>query len=163
MRPDFCVSARGDVALRIWGKMKGMAVDLAGLKARYPGAETYRFGDSAALSDALLALVRAGKKRATCTAEAEIGVSEVLPEVGRCDVVLDFDDVPQLVTRTLELVRVRFCDMTEEMALMEGEDETLAGWRAGHERYYRRAGIFAPDMGLIWERFEVVEDLGGDS
>jgi uncharacterized protein YhfF len=163
VRPDFCVSARGDVALRIWGKMKGMAVDLAGLKARYPGAETYRFGDSAALSDALLALVRAGKKRATCTAEAEIGVSEVLPEVGRCDVVLDFDNVPQLVTRTLELVRVRFCDMTEEMALMEGEDETLAGWRAGHERYYRRAGIFAPDMGLIWERFEVVEDLGGDS
>jgi uncharacterized protein YhfF len=163
VRPDFCVSARGDVALRIWGKMKGMAVDLAGLKARYPGAETYRFGDSAALSDALLALVRAGKKRATCTAEAEIGVSAVLPEVGRCDVVLDFDDVPQLVTRTLELVRVRFCDMTEEMAKMEGEDETLAGWRAGHERYYRRAGIFAPDMGLIWERFEVVEDLGGDS
>lgn len=135
-------------------------VSLAELEARYPGAETYRFGDSAALSDALLALVRAGKKRATCTAEAELGVSEVMPVVGRCDVVLDFDDVPQLVTRTMELVRVRFCDMTEEMALMEGEDETLAGWRAGHERYYRRAGIFAPDMGLIWERFEVVEDLG---
>ena len=135
-------------------------VSLADLRVRYPGAETYRFGDHAALSDALLALVRAGRKRATCTAEAELGVSEVMPVVGRCDIVLDFDDVPQLVTRTLELVRVRFCDMTEEMALMEGEDETLAGWRAGHERYYRRAGIFAPDMGLIWERFEVVEDLG---
>ena len=135
-------------------------VSLTEVTARYPGAETYRFGDSRALSDALLALVRSGRKRATCTAEAEVGVSEVLPEVGRCDIVLDFDDVPQLVTRTLELRRVRFCDMTEEMALMEGEDETLAGWREGHERYYRRAGIFAPDMGLIWERFEVIEDLG---
>lgn len=136
-------------------------VSLADLKARYPGAETYRFGDSAALSDTLLALVRAGRKRATCTAEAELGLSEVMPEVGRCDIVLDFDAIPQLVTRTLELVRLRFCDMTEEMALMEGEDETLDAWRAGHERYYRRAGIFAPDMGLIWERFEVVEDLRG--
>jgi len=135
-------------------------VSLAELKARYPGAETYRFGDGAALSDALLALVRAGRKRATCTAEAELGISEAMPMVGRCDIVLDFHDVPQLVTRTLELARVRFCDMTEEMALMEGEDKTLADWRAGHERYYRRAGIFAPDMGLIWERFEVVEDLG---
>jgi uncharacterized protein YhfF len=142
--------------------MKAMGATLDELRARYPGAQTYRFGDSPALSDALLALVRAGKKRATCTAEAEIGVSEVLPEVGRCDIVLDFDDVPQLVTRTLELVRLRFCDMTEEMALMEGEDEDLAGWRDGHERYYRRAGIFAPEMGLIWERFELVEDLVQD-
>jgi len=137
-----------------------MGATLDQLKARHPGAETYRFGDSAALSDELLALVRAGRKRATCTAEAEIGVSEVLPEVGRCDIVLDFDDVPPLVTRTLALVRVRFCDMTEEMALMEGEDETPEGWRDGHERHYRRAGIFAPDMELIRERFEVVEDLG---
>jgi uncharacterized protein YhfF len=139
-------------------------VTVEALKARYPGAETYRFGDSPALSDALLALVRAGKKRATCTAEAELGVTEAMPEVGRCDIVLDFDDVPQLVTRTLELIRVRFCDMTEAMALMEGEDESLADWRAGHERYYRRAGIFDTEMGLIWERFEVVEDVarGGD-
>ena len=49
------------------------------LKLRYPGAETYRFGDSPALSDSLLALVRTGRKRATCTAMAEIGVSEALP------------------------------------------------------------------------------------
>ncbi len=131
--------------------------------ARYPGAETYRFGDSAALSDALLALVRAGRKRATCTAVSELGVSEVMPVVGRRDIVLDFADVPQLVTETLGLVEVRFCDMTEVMALAEGEDETLDGWKAGHERYYRRQGIFDPEMMLIWERFEVVEDFAKDA
>jgi hypothetical protein len=75
-----------------------MGATLDELKARHPAAETYRLGDSALLSDELLALVQAGRKRATCTAEAEIGVSEVLPEVGRCDIVLDFDGVPQLVT-----------------------------------------------------------------
>jgi uncharacterized protein YhfF len=136
-------------------------VTLEEVKERYPEAETYRFGDSAALSDQLLALVRAGKKRATCTAVAELGLSEAMPEVGRRDIVLDYDDVPQLVTETLELREVRFCEMSEDMALAEGEDETLAGWRQGHEAYYRRAGIFAPDMALIWERFEVVEDFGG--
>jgi uncharacterized protein YhfF len=132
---------------------------LAELHRRHPDAETYRFGDGAESCAALMALVRSGKKRATCTAEAEIAAGEASPVVGRCDIALDFDGAPQLVTRTLELRRVRFCDMTEEMALMEGEDESLEDWRAGHERYYRRAGIFAPDMGLIWERFEVVEDV----
>jgi uncharacterized protein YhfF len=139
--------------------MKDAGVTVEELKARYAGAVTYRFGDSAALCDELLALVRAGRKRATCTALAEVAEGETPPEEGRCDIAMDFDGRPQLVTRTVELRRVRFCDMTEEMALMEGEDEDLAGWRDGHERYYRRAGIFAPDMDLIWERFEVVEDL----
>jgi uncharacterized protein YhfF len=129
------------------------------LRQRYPGTVSYRFGDTPEVCAALLALVRSGKKRATCLAEAEVAAGEAPPEVGRCDISEDFDGVPQVVTRTLELRRVRFCDMTEEMALMEGEDADLAGWRDGHERYYRRAGIFTPDMWLIWERFEVVEDL----
>jgi len=130
---------------------------------RYPGAVTFRFGDGPELSSELIALVRAGRKRATCSAEAEIAAGEAAPEVGRCDIVLDFADVPQLVVRTQDLRPVRFCDMTEEMALMEGEDDDLAGWRAGHEAYYRRLGIFDPEMGLIWERFELVEDLAPEA
>lgn len=137
--------------------------DLARLMARFPGAVTFRFGDGPELSSKLLALVRAGRKRATCSAEAEIAAGETPPEVGRCDIVLDFDDVPQLVVRTEELRRTRYCDMTEEMALLEGEDADLAGWRTGHEAYYRRLGIFDPEMGLIWERFEVVEDLSPET
>jgi uncharacterized protein YhfF len=42
--------------------------DIAALKARYPGAETFTFGDSRELSDRLVSLIRAGKKRATCGA-----------------------------------------------------------------------------------------------
>ena len=78
------------------------------------------------------------------------------------DIAVDFDDVPQLVTRTMELRLVRYCDMTEPLALMEGETETLQDWREGHERYFKRQGIFDPEMELIWERFDVVEDLGSD-
>ncbi len=131
------------------------------LQSRYPGAATYVFGDSARLSAELLALVRSGAKRATCCAVADVTAGrEALPGIGRHDIATTFDGRPALVTRTVELRLVRFCDMREEMALAEGEDETLAGWREGHERYYRRAGIFDPEMELIWERFDVVEDLG---
>ena len=49
--------------------------------------------------------------------------------------------------------------MTEAMALAEGEDDSLESWRKEHRRYYERQGIFAEDMPLIWERFEVVEDF----
>ena len=38
---------------------------LEDIKARYPGAETFKFGDNRVLCDALLALVRAGKKTAS--------------------------------------------------------------------------------------------------
>lgn len=135
-------------------------MSLAALRQRYPGAEPYVFGDSARLSGELLVLVRSGRKRATCLSMAEVVGGEAVPQIGRCDIATTFDGRPALVNRTLELRLVRFCDMTEEMALAEGEDETLAGWRAGHERYYRRLGVFDPEMELIWERFEVVEDLG---
>lgn len=130
------------------------------LRARYPGAESYVFGDGARLSAELLGLVRAGAKRATCLSMAEVARGAAVPQIGRCDIATTFDGRPALVNRTMELRIVRFCDMTEAMALAEGEDETLEGWRAGHERYYRRLGVFDPQMELIWERFEVIEDLG---
>lgn len=133
---------------------------LEAVRKRYPGAETYVFGDSARLSAQLLALVRTGKKRATCSTWAEIAGGEAVPQIGRCDIATTFDGRPALVTRTMELCVVRYCDMTEEMALAEGENEDLAGWQEDHGRYYRRLGIFKPEMELIWERFEVIEDFG---
>lgn len=133
---------------------------IAELQARYRGAEPYHFGDSARLSGELLALVRQGLKRATCTTLAEVAAGEAIPHIGRYDIATTFDGRPALIDRTVELRLVRFCDMTEAMALAEGEDDTLDGWREGHKRYYRRLGVFDQQMELIWERFEVVEDLG---
>ena len=65
-----------------------------------------------------------------------------------------------LVAETRDLRGVRFCKMTRATALVEGEDETRDSWRDGHEREDRRAGIFDPEMVLIWERSVVIEDLG---
>ena len=133
---------------------------LDALRVRYPQAEVFRFGDTPELVAELTALVRSGKKRATCSALADIVAGrQARPVVGRRDIALGADGAPALVIETVELRETTWEEMTEEMALAEGEDDSLEGWRAGHQRYYTRQGIFAPDMGLIWERFKLVEDL----
>jgi len=128
--------------------------------ARYPGAETFSFGGTPDLIAELTARVRSGAKRATCTAVADIEAGrESAPVLGRRDIALGPDGQPALVIETKELVETTFAAMTEAMALAEGEDDSLESWRRGHRRYYERQGIFAEDMPLIWERFEVVEDF----
>lgn len=133
---------------------------VAALRARYPGAETFAFGDSRALCDRLLVLVREGKKRATCGALRDFtdGV-EPLPVPGRRDIALDWDGFPALVIETAEVTIRRFCDVDADFALAEGEDATLAGWQAGHRAYFERNGGWTPEIELVCERFRLIEDL----
>ena len=128
--------------------------------ARYPGAETFTFGDSRALCDALLAPVRSGAKRATCVALRDFtDGGEALPVTGRRDIALDWDGNPALVIETTEVTTRRFSDVDSDFALAESEDETLEGWRAGHRDYFARNGGFDPGMELVCERFRLIEDL----
>ena len=133
---------------------------LAALKARYPGAETFTFGDNRALCDRLIALVRSGAKRATCGALRDFtDGAEPLPVAGRRDIALDWDGAPALVIETVEVTIRRFCDVDAAFALAEGEDATLEGWRAGHRAYFERNGGWSPQMDLVCERFRLIEDL----
>ena len=130
------------------------------LKARYPGAVTYKFGDNRQLCDELVALVRSGKKTATCGALRDYGADgEPMPEVGRHDIALDWDGTPVLVTETTDVTIRRYCDVDAEFALAEGENDTLEGWQADHRRYFERNGGWDPEMELVCERFRLVEDL----
>lgn len=150
-----------------WGRpsrlrAKGIELAIEAVRRRYPGARTFRFGDSRALSDDLLARVRSGRKTATCMALADIeDGGEPMPQVGRRDIALDWDDRPALVIETVEVTIRRFDEVDAAFALAEGENDTLEGWRRDHERYFARNGGFAPDMPLVCERFRVVEDLRG--
>lgn len=133
---------------------------IAALKARHPGAECFTFGDSRALCDRLLSLVRSGAKRATCGALRDFTEgTEALPVVGRRDIALDRDGAPALVIETTEVTIRRFCDVDADFALAEGEDTTLAGWQDSHRAYFERNGGWSPDMELVCECFRLVEDL----
>ena len=140
------------------------------LPPQYADAVTFSFGDSPALNDALLALVLAGKKTATCGALRDFGDDgEELPVVGRRDVVLDSKGDPACAIETVEVTIRRFDEVDAEFAAAEGEgDQSFASWKASHKSYFARTGGFSYAMQLVCERFKVVEvfarpgDLGDD-
>lgn len=127
---------------------------------RYSGAETFTFGDSRALCDELLALVRAGRKTATCGTLGDFREGgEAMPEPGRRDIALNWDGDPALVIEATEITIRRFREIDAGFARAEGEFETLVGWQEGHRRYFERNGGFDPEMELVCERFRLIEDL----
>ena len=129
-------------------------------RARYPGAETFTFGDTRALCDRLLSLVRTGRKTATCGALRDYADGgEAMPRAGRCDIALNWDGTPALVIETVEVAVRRFVDVDKAFALAEGENDDLDGWRRDHRAYFERNGGWAPEMELVCERFRLIEDL----
>lgn len=121
---------------------------------------TFTFGDNEALCCELLSLVRSGKKTATCEAlRAFEHGAEALPVVGRRDIALNWDGTPALLLETTEVLERRFCDVDEDFALAEGENDDLTGWRDDHRRYFQRTVGFDEQMILICERFRLIKDL----
>ncbi|MEU4564924.1 ASCH domain-containing protein [Actinoplanes sp. NPDC023936] len=121
-----------------------------------------RFGDSAQLADALLALVIDGRKRATASLVRQFG-DEPLPRIGVHWVVCDGSGQPRVVLRTVELRLGPFSSVTESFAYAEGEnDRTRDGWLDAHRAYFGRvcqaAGVaFDEDTEeVLFERFAVM-------
>lgn len=120
----------------------------------------FTFGDTEALCNRLLRLVRAGVKTATCEALRQFGPGkDAMPAVGRRDIALNWDGSPALLIETVEVFQARFCDVDEGFALAEGENRDLAGWRRDHQRYFERNGGFDDEMILVCERFRLVHDF----
>ena len=137
-----------------------MSEQLDRLRAKYPGSNTFVFGDTQELCDWLLGLVRDGKKTATCTDVRDIESGKVaMPVVGRRDIALNWDGTPALVIETRDIEIVRFDDVSEAFALAEGENDSLDGWRRDHKAYFERNGGFDPQMKLLCERFALIEDV----
>jgi uncharacterized protein YhfF len=80
------------------------------------------------------------------------------PAPGRRDVALDSDGNPAVVLETLTTQCIRFCDVAEDLALAEGENDDLDGWRRDHRTWFERSGGWHPEMWLLFETFRMVED-----
>ncbi len=117
----------------------------------------FPFGDGPELADELLALILAGRKRATCWSVAE-GIKGTV--IGGRWVVEDGKGRPRAVLETVALSRQRFDLVDESFAAAEGEgDGSLAFWRQAHRDYFTRNGGFVPDMPLWCEHFELIQVL----
>lgn len=126
------------------------------LMARWPGARTTCFGDSPALSDRLLGLIRSGRKTATCGALAHYRQEgEPVPQTGDVLIALDHRDQPALAYRLTDVSICAFRDVPKDFALAEGGGG-FADWRQGHIDYFQRNGGFSDDMALVCERFRLI-------
>jgi uncharacterized protein YhfF len=93
------------------------------------------------------------------TATAGLHGEDVLAKVGERWLLLDYDDKPVAVVETTEVRVVRAGDDDLEFARDEGEGfESVADWRAAHERFWSDRQI-TDDTLIVAARFRLVEQL----
>ena len=135
--------------------------EIEDLQDTYPGAGTFMLGDTPEESKSLIKLVRKGKKRANCAPARDFKDDPAsMPVVGRTDIIADHDGTPTFVVKTVRVDEVRFCDLTENMAMADGFENLLA-WRKATRARIKKTGNFDPAMPLVFEFFSLIEDLDG--
>jgi uncharacterized protein YhfF len=120
-------------------------------------------GDCAALSEKLLALIRAGRKRGGASLLwAHESESEPIPRVGDIEIFVNHLNAPSVVTRVTEVEVVPFNQVSAQFAAREGEgDGSLKYWRKAHWAFFsrecQRIGRRPIDtMPVVCTSFEVV-------
>lgn len=109
-------------------------------------------------ADQLAKLVLDGTKTATASALSGYDEGEHIPEVdGKFDILLDGHGKPICAITTTKVYLVKFDQVSSEHAFKEGEgDRSLLYWREVHENFFKEFGLFAHDMDIVCEEFEVI-------
>lgn len=127
--------------------------------------EKWHFEMTEKESNAILSLVLMGNKRATSSSLPGYADGEPLPTVGDISVITQWDGTPACVVKTTNVITLPFCEMTFELAKLEGEDDTLESWKKSHAAFWIEEGkklgyTFSEDMPIVFEEFEILERLG---
>jgi len=125
--------------------------------------EKWHFENDEESCNYILSLVLNGKKRATPS--SLLGYqNEPLPQAGEISVITYWDGTPACVVKTTNVQIIRFCDMTYDIAKLEGENDSLEEWRETHSAFWidegkRKGYTFSEEMPIVFEEFEVLEIL----
>ncbi|MEK4710167.1 ASCH domain-containing protein [Bacillus sp. FSL R10-2780] len=121
----------------------------------------WQFGDS---PDYLAKLVIDGVKTATCSGHIFYELeNEPLPTTKDYSIILNSQDEPVALIKTIEVTVTPMNEVTEEFAIAEGEgDHTYNYWRDTHIQFFTKElyelGLgFSEDMLLVCERFELID------
>ncbi|MBJ7987813.1 MULTISPECIES: ASCH domain-containing protein [Bacillus] len=121
----------------------------------------WQFGDS---PDYLAKLVIDGVKTATCSSHIFYELeNEPLPTTKDYSIILNSQDEPVAIIKTIEVTVTPMNEVTEEFAIAEGEgDLTYNYWRDTHIQFFTKElyelGLgFSEDMLLVCERFELID------
>lgn len=127
----------------------------------------WQFGAS---PDYLAGLVVDGIKTATCSGHIFYELeNEPLPATEAYNIILNSDDKPVVITKTVEVTITPMNKVSEEFAIAEGEgDRTYRYWWEVHVDFFRKEldlieRKFSEDMLLVCERFEVIHVNGEQS
>ncbi|QUS54634.1 ASCH domain-containing protein [Pseudovibrio brasiliensis] len=120
---------------------------------------SFAFGDSPELADSLLELVLNGTKTATCgDLHSYEKDGEPLPQPGDQYLILDGKGQAACVIEMVTVDVRQFNEIDEVWAVLEGEgDLSLEFWQEGHREFFERNGVYAPDMKLVCEYFQLVK------
>ncbi|HGH7175903.1 TPA: ASCH domain-containing protein [Bacillus wiedmannii] len=119
----------------------------------------WKFGDT---PNRLAKQVVDGTKTATCSAYLFYELKNIpLPTTEDYSVILDHDENPIAIVKTIEVTIVPMNEITEEFAIAEG-DESYKNWKEIHERYFRSklnevGHDFSDDILLVCERFRRID------
>ena len=116
-----------------------------------------------AIADQLLALYLSGKKTAGSSLLPDyLHSGEDVPKVGNHWIILDSQEVPRCIVKTVRVANYRFADVPDEVAIAEGEgDSSLEFWRQTHIEFFtpylQQWGVTDLDEAeLITEYYELV-------
>ena len=126
--------------------------------------EKWHFEMTEDAANFILSLVLDGKKRATASSLLGYAEKESMPKVGDISVITYWDGTPACVVKTTNVITLPFCQMTFDLAKLEGEDDTLESWQKNHSSFWIEEGkelgySFSEDMPIVFEEFEVLEIL----
>jgi uncharacterized protein YhfF/ribosomal protein S18 acetylase RimI-like enzyme len=136
---------------------------------RYPeykqaAYDVWMFGYDDSVANRLIGLVKQGKKTGTSSALELYCDDEKKPGAGGLSMVTYGNGLPGCILLTEEIRIKKFCNITPEEALLEGEgDLSLRYWQEAHRAFFTReyaeAGkLFSENMPVIFERFRVLYD-----
>ncbi|HDR7392528.1 ASCH domain-containing protein [Bacillus toyonensis] len=121
----------------------------------------WQFGDS---PNYLAQLVIDGIKTATCSCHTFYELeNEPLPTTNDYSIILNSQDKPVAIIKTIEVTVTPMNEVSEEFAIAEGEgDCTYNYWKDTHVRFFTKelnefGFTFSEDMLLVCERFELID------
>ena len=114
------------------------------------------------LPNELAQLVIDGKKTATCSGHVFYELeNEPLPVMNEYSIILNGDEQPVAIIKTVEVSLVPMNQVSEEFAIAEGEGPYEA-WKSAHVTFFtselQNHGLeFSEDMLLVCERFTLID------
>ena len=133
---------------------------------RPPPLPPFELGDRGTeLRRALVEAVLVGRKTSTSSLRVEYvpHTAEPLPAAGERSILLGVDDDPVSVVETVDVRIMRACEVDAAFVRDEGEGfETVAEWRAAHERFWVTNGIIdklTDETLVVCERFRLTKRI----